>query len=323
MARKKRQIAASGFYHVILRGNGKRILFEQDLDRRFFLSLLERYGEKYGIEYHAWCLMDNHVHLLVRDPKGMLSKAMHDIAFVFAQHYNSMYEHTGSVFQRPYASYPIEEDRYLLAALRYIHNNPVRAKISSNLDYPWSSYGDYFANSPLTTTDFIIGLLGGLEMFARFNACPSDQEALKIDILTSGRLSDEDVIELVKDHFESESPSIIASFDRKKRNNRICWLLQLGISVRQIARITGLGRGIIERIKAQHKERESKMPQRGNAPLAHKERESKTCQRGNAPMAKTAHSKKPSRKGNAPKAQARHKHKKKKRSPASKASRKA
>lgn len=250
MPRKRRQIAASGYYHVILRGCGKRILFETDSDRRYFLSLLERYGEKYELKYLAWCLMDNHVHLLLKDEKQALSRAMHDIAFVFAQHFNAMTDSVGSVFQRPFSSFPVENERNLLRVMRYIHNNPLRAGIAGSLSYPWSSYDDYFSDSSLTDTALILGMLGGVDEFRKFCSHFKVREMIAIDSKVNGRPSDSEAIEQAKQLLNGDSPTRIPSYKRKKRDACIRDLLDAGLPIRQIARITGLGRSIVVRIAA-------------------------------------------------------------------------
>ena len=250
MPRPLRLISASGFYHVVLRGNGKRILFETDADRRTFLSILKHYGEKYGIEFHAWCLMDNHVHLLVRDDGHALSQAMHDIDLVFAQYYNAVNDHVGTVFQGRYSSFPIETERNLLTVLRYIHNNPVRAGISSDLDYMWSSFDDYLRGGTFTSTDFFLEILGGPDCFRAFCSCYDEQEMKEIDRKVRGRLTDNEAIELAKQLLDIGSPSMIERSDRKKRNQQLTLLLDAGLSARQVSRITGIGRGIVEYVCA-------------------------------------------------------------------------
>ena len=250
MPRPMRLISASGFYHVILRGNGKRILFETDSDRRVFLSVLAHYGEKYGIEYHAWCLMDNHVHLLVRDEGHVLSKAMHDIALVFAQHYNSVNDHVGTVFQGRFVSFPIETEHNLLAVLRYIHNNPVKAGLPGGLNYLWSSFDDYLGGGTFTTTDFFLEMLGGPDGFRAFCSVYDESETKEIDRKTTGRISDNEAIELAKKVLEIESPEMLEMVEREKRNQQLKLLSDAGLSARQISRITGIGRGIVERVCA-------------------------------------------------------------------------
>ena len=247
MPRVARQIAASSYYHVIMRGNGKRILFESDSDRLYFLELLERYGSEYGIEYLAWCLMDNHVHLLICDPLRKMDKAMHDIGCVFAQHYNYNNEHCGSVFQGRYTSIPIETNQYLLEVMRYIHVNPVRAKLSCSLDYRWSSYGDYLNGGSFTSTAMILEMLGGMEAFVSF--CSQQREDIfqLIDRADSKRFPDSEALSIAKQILGTSLFSKLDRIGKQDRDDCLVALSRAGIPARQIARITGIGRGIVQR----------------------------------------------------------------------------
>ena len=245
MPRLARKIASSGFYHVIIRGNGKQILFESDSDRIYFLTLLKRYGEKYGIKYHAWCLMDNHVHFLIEDPSGDLRKAMHDINCVYAKYFNDTYESNGSVFQGRYTSIPIEQNHYLLAVMRYVHRNPIKAGLSDSLAYPWSSFEDYLYGSSFTCTEMVLEMLGGVDGFLKY--CSEDDSAEYCRIKTSekDRVSDSQAIEIAKTLLGDQKYLTIKSLGRIERNECLVALINAGLSVRQIGRITGMGRGVI------------------------------------------------------------------------------
>ena len=247
MPRLARRVSSSGYYHVILKGNGKRVLFEMDSDKKKFLKLLERYGEKHDIKYLAWCLMDNHVHLLLLDSSCNMSKAMHDICGQFAKYYNHVNDHVGRVFQNRYTSYAIENENYLLDVMRYIHQNPLRAGISQTLDYPWSSYDDYIRGGWITSTDLILDILGGIDGFRVFCSQIDEDVLRKIERVIRGRMTDSEALELAKHILGDE---LFAKFDRlgkQDRNECLCVLYEHGIPEMQIARITGIGRGIVQR----------------------------------------------------------------------------
>ena len=127
MPRRARRSSESGYYHVMLRGNGRQVIFEDDLDRREFLRELSETMAQSGVSIVAWCLMSNHVHLLLADEQGSLSTAVHHLATRYARHFNRRTGHVGSVFDGRFKSVPVESDVQLLAAVRYIHENPVRA----------------------------------------------------------------------------------------------------------------------------------------------------------------------------------------------------
>ncbi|MBQ5759363.1 MAG: transposase, partial [Schwartzia sp.] len=115
------------FFHVVVRGIGRQILFENDDDRRKYLALLEKYQEENDITLMAYCLMDNHVHLLIRDNNGSLSLFMKQMGVSYALYYNRKYERVGHLFQDRYKSEVVDREEYLLTAYRYILNNPVKA----------------------------------------------------------------------------------------------------------------------------------------------------------------------------------------------------
>lgn len=114
MPRYKRAISPTGFYHVVARGNGRQTIFYSDADRRIFLKYLEEALRKYQITNIAWCLMSNHVHLLLRDNKQNLSKAIQLLLGKYASYFNKANERVGHLFQDRFSSSAIESDRHLL-----------------------------------------------------------------------------------------------------------------------------------------------------------------------------------------------------------------
>ena len=168
MSRIARQIAESGFYHVIFRGNGKQLLFEDDVDRSCFLQLLRDKASENDVAIIAWCLMSNHAHLLLDDPSQKLSHSMHALATAYAKRYNEKTGHVGAVFQGRFASIPISNECQMLQAVRYIHENPAKAGISSVDAYPWSSYREYVGVSCIADTRRVLDMVGGREGFKHF-----------------------------------------------------------------------------------------------------------------------------------------------------------
>ncbi len=151
MPRIARLKTESGYYHIMKRGNERRNIFTEDDDRRHYLSLLSRQVQKGNIEVLAYCLMDNHVHLLLKDPEEGLIAAMRSIGTAYAVYFNEKYCRSGHLFQNRYKSEPIDDESYLFAALRYIHQNPVKAGMcQSAAAYQWSS--DCYYRNPSTNT---------------------------------------------------------------------------------------------------------------------------------------------------------------------------
>ena len=136
-----RQPRTAGEYlHIIVRGLGKQILFEDTRDRERYLSYLKKYAAEAEIAILAYCLMENHVHLPVRDMQGAVSVFMKKMGVSYAQYYNRKYDRTGHLFQDRYQSEVVTDDAYLLSAYRYILNNPRKAGICRAEDYPCGSW---------------------------------------------------------------------------------------------------------------------------------------------------------------------------------------
>lgn len=145
MARVARVLLDNGYYHITQRGNNKRIVFHHPGDYTYYLHLIKRYQEKWAFALYHFCLMPNHVHLLLKIFSGKdFPKVMQGINLAYTSYYKRRYGFIGLLWQGRYKDFPIETDEYLLACGRYIELNPVRAGLSkSPKDYPFSSYRYY------------------------------------------------------------------------------------------------------------------------------------------------------------------------------------
>ena len=141
MARPPRPLVPGGIYHLSARTIRRLPLFDDDDDRREYVALLADVVRLYEWRCLAFCLMANHVHLLIQTPEPDLDRGMHDLNHRYALRYNARNGFVGHLFERRYWSNLIENDGYLPAAARYVVRNPVRARICDAAeDYPWSSY---------------------------------------------------------------------------------------------------------------------------------------------------------------------------------------
>ena len=141
MARALRILFSGAIYHVTSRGNAKQDVYIDDNDRTLFLDILDKCVKRYGFIIHAFCLMDNHYHLLIETPDGNLSDGMRHINQVYTQKFNWRHNRVGHLFQGRFKAAMIEQDSHLLEVIRYVVNNPVRAGyVESPSDYHWSSY---------------------------------------------------------------------------------------------------------------------------------------------------------------------------------------
>jgi len=144
MARPLRIEYKNAYYHVMNRGAAYRDIFQHDTHRELFLELLREIHKMFGIEIHAYCLMDNHYHLLLSTPNSNLGRAMRHLNGVYTQRYNRLEKTDGPLYRGRYKAILIDADNYLLCVSRYIHLNPVEAGIVKKpADYSWSSYRQY------------------------------------------------------------------------------------------------------------------------------------------------------------------------------------
>jgi REP element-mobilizing transposase RayT len=128
-------------YHVTSRGNARQPIYQDVEDRTGFLALLEQVCRRYHWLCHAWCLMDNHYHLLIETPEGNLSVGMRQLNGLYTQRFNRRHSRVGHILQGRYKAILVDRDSYLLELSRYIVLNPVRAGlVTSAADTPWSSY---------------------------------------------------------------------------------------------------------------------------------------------------------------------------------------
>ncbi len=144
MGRKSRIHLPGGYYHVIVRGNNRRQIFFDDEDRIYYEKLISEGVKRFKYKVHAYCFMSNHVHLLLQVSNIPLSKIVQKLSFRYTRYINKKESRVGHLFQGRYKSILIDADNYLLELVRYIHLNPVRAKIVKKPEnYKWSGHQTY------------------------------------------------------------------------------------------------------------------------------------------------------------------------------------
>lgn len=140
MGRYTREEIAGGYYHVTARGNNREYIFNRDIDKGYFLKILNESRKNMRFKLMGYVLMDNHYHLLVQTGDVKLQKIMHQINNKYSKYFNAVYERCGHVFQGRYKASVIRNEQYLLKVLAYIHQNPVKAGMVKKVEeYKWSS----------------------------------------------------------------------------------------------------------------------------------------------------------------------------------------
>jgi REP-associated tyrosine transposase len=171
MARRPRLFAAGLLYHVIVRGNQRQKTFTAESDYQAYIERLARYRKKYDYVLHAYCLMPNHVHLLVESSEQPLAKFMQGLQQSYSQYFNLRHRKTGHVFEGRYKAILCQKDPYLLQLIRYIHLNPVRAgMVRSPERYRYSGDHVYLQGKATETIDpaTVLSMLGGKQAYRRF-----------------------------------------------------------------------------------------------------------------------------------------------------------
>lgn len=261
MPRQARAIAGSGVYHIMLRGNERKNIFQHDVDKQRFLDGIIKKQREIKFLVYAYCLMDNHIHLLIKINNDDLAPVMKGIAVRYASFYNWKYKRVGHVFQDRFKSETIEDDQYLLAAVRYIHNNPVKAGISKTpANYRWSSYSLYLRhNNPVwIETDLVLGIIGGewitaVNEFERFSKEQDDITFIDWHNEPTVRTFDEGKTYLSA-YLQTQKPGLTISQIKEDKALRKEIILHLrsetDLSQRMIARLLEVDKGIVERTKA-------------------------------------------------------------------------
>ena len=176
MARKARIEIEGGLYHVITRGNDRQTIFHSEEDHGKFLSLLAALKERLPFYLYAYCLMSNHVHLLIERKVDTVGRIMHRLLTGYSQYYNRRYGKIGHLLQGRHKSILCQSEVYMGELVRYIHLNPVRARMVARAeDYPYSSQRAYLGLEPsgIVDVDPVLRLFGAdravaREQFARY-----------------------------------------------------------------------------------------------------------------------------------------------------------
>ena len=254
MPRKPRVLSSTGIYHIILRSVNQHIIFEEASDYQKFLSILSDCKKKYDIDIYAYCLMDNHIHLLLQLTDDTLSSFFQSLGTRFVRWYNNKYSRSGHLFQDRFKSEPVNDMAYFSTLLRYIHQNPLMAGIVQQVsDYPWSSWQEYTGETPaalsLCATNAVLKRIS-LDDLRGLVDTPLSDDVTILDIDENPRITigDQEVHQYLLDHFQISMPLEVQTFDKEQRNQILLSLLDLGAGLRQLSRLTGVTYGVIYKL---------------------------------------------------------------------------
>lgn len=252
--RKAREKSSTGLYHIVARGLDRQVIFHNHIDYDRYLSILTNKARYIGASLLGYCLLDNHVHLLVDEKNSSISDLMRSVGISYAWWFNQKYDRSGYLFQNRFHSEAVEDERYLLAVIRYIHLNPVKAEIVQRPeDYRWSSCNTYYGkNEPgIIQTNFILSLFSdnpliATDLFKAFMNEESNDQCL--DVKRNKRKTDAQVYNEIVKVLGGESITLLNQLCKAERDAILKELKTIeGSSVRQIARITNIGMRIVSR----------------------------------------------------------------------------
>jgi REP element-mobilizing transposase RayT len=243
MSRKMRDVSETGIYHAILRGINKQTIFEDNEDYNKFLQILDDYKILCGYKLYGYCLMGNHVHLLIHENEERISKIFKRIGVKYVCWYNNKYNRIGHLFQDRFKSETVDDEGYFLAVLRYIHQNPLKVGLSNDIgSYRWSSYNDYIGRKGITDIEFALSITGQDRLIELLNE-QKDEKIL--DVSDVKRMTDDELIKNIRDEFHFD-PVTIQSETKEKRDNQLKKVIcRFDVSAKQLSRITGISINII------------------------------------------------------------------------------
>lgn len=262
MPRESRTPSGTGIYHVMMRGINHQDLFEDEEDYYQFLSSMDharfQTNEK-GVVitncvYYAYCLMSNHIHLLIRERDEPIGGTIKRIASSYVYYYNHKYMRDGHLFKERFRSEPVNDMEYFAILLRYIHQNPVKAHLVNRVeDYAFSSWHEYSRKETplfsLCDTQTVLRRIPFLSLEEMVNSLvPDDLHCLDIEDYSKMRPSDDQVWNII---LTITGVSNMGDFQRLGKPQRDLALIELrrqGASVRQLERLTGVGRGLIQNL---------------------------------------------------------------------------
>lgn len=265
MPRQSRKNSGTGIYHVMLRGINRQNIFEDADDYFKFIKLLNHSAhpkDEKGLELpplcllYAYCLMPNHVHLLIKENQESIGSVIKRIAISYASYFNHKYQRVGHLFQDRFKSEPVHDMNYFITLIRYIHQNPVAAGIVPKVgDYVWSSWAEYTESRPclfpVCTLRHIFERVSKADMIELVNT-PLAKTSAFLDVESRNirtDMSDEEINEYLETRYGIKAATIIATMSKGLQSDIVRDLRQQGAGLRQLVRLTGITYGILRKMK--------------------------------------------------------------------------
>lgn len=255
MPRNARTYSFSKIYHIIFRGINKQNIFYDEQDRKVFLKKLMDIKKEFNFQIYAYCLMINHVHLVIKVEDEFLSSGMKSLLIRYSCYFNKKYDRIGTFVQDRFKSKNIENQKYFLDVCRYVHRNPENAKVCKTKDYEWSSYKEYIGKSKIIDKEELMKYFNNdLNEFVKFTTSGNINDIDDFsDYEIYGKLKDEQALEIIMEKFALKDVVSTIEFFQSKNNIELKeYIDQIknikGITFTQISRIIHIDKGRIKKM---------------------------------------------------------------------------
>lgn len=246
MSRNSRNCINTTFFHIMVQGLNKEYIFSKNEYKNQYLKLINIIKLKFNISIISYCIMDNHVHILLKiDTVEQMSKFMHKLNTLYARYYNKNNSRVGYVFRDRYKSQQIYSEVQLRACINYIHNNPVKARICKfPYEYKYSSYNEYMQNIEIFEKN-IERISNGDEILQN-----NKNQETKMNFLEDKNEKEEEIQNVITEYLKLNKISLeVLSNDKEKLKKIIIFLKDnYDVSLRKIAKFLNLGREVVRKI---------------------------------------------------------------------------
>ncbi len=255
MSRVKRKLSNSKVYHIILKGVDSQNIFYDNQDRNFFLKQISKTKKEFNYIVYAYCLMINHVHMVISVKDDFLSKSMQSLIIRYVRYFNSKYMRTGTLIQGRFKSKCVENREYFLEVCRYVHRNPEKAGIANTQNYKWSSYNEYLGVEKIVNKSVLLHYFDdNVNEFIKYTTKLEDvdnwDDYAEYEIIS--KLSDEQLSRIIMEKFNICDIKKIATFFRKRKKEDLSRDIKIiknikGAYMTQVSRVIRINRKLVRR----------------------------------------------------------------------------
>lgn len=239
----------------MIKGIDNQDIFYDDQDRRVFLKHILESKKEFNYNVFAYCLMDNHVHLVIKSQKEFLSKSIQSLMIRYVHYFNTKYKRSGPLVQNRFKSKNIESQRYFLEVCRYVHRNPENAGMEKTENYQWSSYNEYIGKAKIIDKNILLHYFNNdVNEFINFTKKAEYFEDLNelAEYELIGKLTDGQLAYIVMQLFNINDVSEIPSFFKNASKEELTLYIKKlkkvkGTNITQISRVIRIDRRRIEK----------------------------------------------------------------------------